>query len=128
MLRGDWVVSGDLFRRDGEGYFYYAGRGDDLMKVGGIFVAPTEVEGVLVAHPAVLEAAVVGEEDAEGLVKPLAFVVVRAPHPASDETAAAIIAHAKAHLAHYKAPRRVEFVAELPRSDRGKILRRALRK
>ncbi|MSP62221.1 MAG: benzoate-CoA ligase family protein [Myxococcales bacterium] len=127
VLRGDWVVSGDLFRRDGDGFFHYAGRADDLLKVGGIFVAPTEVEGCLMRHPGVLEAAVVGEEDAEGLCKPLAFVVPRPPATAGDELAAALIEHVRRELAHYKAPRRVEFVAELPRSDRGKILRRALR-
>jgi benzoate-CoA ligase family protein len=128
VLRGDWVVSGDLFRRDAEGYFYYAGRADDLLKVGGIFVSPTEVEGCLMRHPEVLEAAVVGYEDDEGLVKPLAYVVPRPPAVASEALAASVIEHVKRALAHYKAPRKVEFVRELPRSDRGKILRRELRK
>src|SRR5258706_2948253 len=73
ILRGDWVVSGDLFHRDEQGYFYYAGRADDLLKVGGIFVAPTEVEACLMRHPGVLEAAAVGDEDEEGRVKPRAF-------------------------------------------------------
>jgi benzoate-CoA ligase len=128
VLRGDWVVSGDLFRRDSDGFFYYGGRADDLLKVGGIFVSPTEVEACLVRHPAVLEAAVVGYEDDERLVKVLAYVVVRPPAEPGDDLAESIVEHAKAHLAHYKAPRRVEFVAELPRSDRGKILRRELRR
>jgi benzoate-CoA ligase family protein len=126
VLRGDWVVSGDLFRRDGDGFFYYAGRADDMLKVGGIFVSPMEVESCLLRHPHVLEAAVVGYEDDDGLVKPLAFVVVRAASP-SEELALAIIDHVKRELAHYKAPRKVQFVDALPRSDRGKILRRELR-
>jgi benzoate-CoA ligase family protein len=126
VLRGDWVVSGDLFRRDGDGFFYYGGRADDMLKVGGIFVAPTEVEACLARHPHVLEAAVVGFEDQDGLVKPLAYVVPRDAAP-SEALAASIIDHAKRELAHYKAPRRVEFVSALPRSDRGKILRRELR-
>ncbi len=126
VLRGDWVVSGDLFRRDGEGYYYYAGRADDMLKVGGIWVSPLEVESCLLRHPNVLEAAVVGYEDDDGLVKSLAFVVLR-DATASDELARGIIEHAKSQLVHYKAPRKVEFVAALPRSDRGKILRRELR-
>lgn len=127
-LRGDWVVSGDLFHCDAEGFFYYDGRADDLLKVGGIFVSPLEVENVLTGHPAVVECAVVGEENQHGLVRALAYVVVRESHPASDGLAAALIAHCKQHLAHYKAPSHVEFVRELPRSDRGKILRRVLRR
>jgi benzoate-CoA ligase len=127
VLRGDWVVSGDLFRRDPDGYFYYAGRADDLLKVGGIFVAPTEVEACLMRHPLVLEAAVVGYEDEDRLVKPLAYVVLRGATP-SEELAHAIIEHARRELAHYKAPRRIEFVSALPRSDRGKLLRRDLRR
>jgi benzoate-CoA ligase family protein len=126
VLRGDWVASGDLFRRDGDGFFYYAGRADDMLKVGGIFVSPLEVESCLLRHPHVLEAAVVGYEDDDGLVKPLAFIVVRNAAP-SDELARGIIEHAKRELAHYKAPRKVQFVDALPRSDRGKILRRELR-
>src|SRR5262249_561663 len=75
--RGGWVVSGDLFRQDADGFFYYAGRADDMLKVGGIFVSPMEVESCLLRHPHVLEAAVVGYEDDDGLVKPLAYVVLR---------------------------------------------------
>jgi benzoate-CoA ligase family protein len=126
VLRGDWVVSGDLFRQDADGYFYYAGRADDMLKVGGIFVSPLEVESCLLRHPHVLETAVIGYEDDDGLVKPLAYVVAKGAAP-SEELAAAIIEHAKRELAHYKAPRKVQFVEALPRSDRGKILRRELR-
>jgi benzoate-CoA ligase family protein len=123
VLRGDWVVSGDLFSRDADGFFTYAGRADDMLKVGGIWVSPMEVESCLLRHPSVLEAAVVGYEDDDGLVKPLAYVVQRS---ACD--AAALIEHCKRELARYKAPQRIEFVDALPRSDRGKILRRELRK
>ena len=127
-LRGDWVVSGDLFHRDAEGFFYYDGRADDLLKVGGIFVSPLEVENVLTGHPAVVECAVVGEENQNGLVRALAYVVVRSGHSADDSLAEALITFCREQLAHYKAPSRVEFVPELPRSDRGKILRRVLRR
>jgi benzoate-CoA ligase family protein len=126
VLRGDWVVSGDLFRQDADGFFYYAGRADDMLKVGGIFVSPMEVESCLLRHPHVLEAAVIGYEDDDGLVKALAYVVAKGTAP-SDELARALIEHAKSELAHYKAPRKILFVDALPRSDRGKILRRELR-
>ena len=106
VLRGDWVVSGDLFRRDADGFFSYAGRADDMLKVGGIFVSPMEVESCLLRHPNVLETAVVGYEDDDGLIKAMAYVVVKGVAP-SDELARAIIEHCKSELAHYKAPRRV---------------------
>lgn len=129
VLRGDWVVSGDLFHRDAEGYFYYDGRADDLLKVGGIFVSPLEVEGVLLRHAAVLETAVVGEENEAGLVRAVAYVVLRGGPGtgAAPRLAEELIGHVKDRLAHYKAPSRIEFVAALPRSDRGKVLRRVLR-
>jgi len=127
VFSGDWVVSGDLFRRDSDGYFYYAGRADDMLKVGGIFVAPTEVESCLSRHEDVLEVAVVGYTDEDELVKALAFVVTRGV-PASPSLERSILDHARAGLAHYKVPKRIEFVDALPRSDRGKILRRELRK
>lgn len=126
-LRGDWVVSGDLFHRDADGYFYYDGRADDLLKVGGIFVSPLEVESVILEHESVLEVAVVGEENQAGLVKALAFVVIKQGHSESEVLARVLIEHARARLAHYKAPHRIEFVRALPRSDRGKVLRRVLR-
>lgn len=128
VLRGDWVVSGDKFRRDAEGYLFYAGRADDLLKIGGIFVAPVEVEAVLMGHPAVLECVVVGYEDEEKLVKPKAVVVVKpgAAQAAGPELARELVELARARLAHYKVPRLVEFAAALPRNDRGKIVRRAV--
>jgi benzoate-CoA ligase len=124
VLRGDWVVSGDKFTRDADGYFRYAGRGDDLLKVGGIFVAPVEVEAVLMQHPAVLECVVVGYEDEARLTKAKAVVVLKPGHEPGDAVAAELVELARGKLVHYKVPRRIEFAASLPRSDRGKILRR----
>src|SRR5262249_39308477 len=83
-LHGDWIETGDKYSRDAEGYFWYQGRSDDMMKVKGAWVSPVEVEGALIQHPAVLQAAVVGRKDAEGLVKPKAFVVLKAGAPSSD--------------------------------------------
>lgn len=125
----DWVVSGDLFRSDEDGYLYYAGRADDLLKVGGIFVSPVEVESTLMRHPRVLEVAVMGYEDEERLIKTMAYVVAK-DLEAGEEAALteSILAHCKHELVAYKAPRKVEYVAALPRSDRGKILRRELGK
>ncbi len=76
-FRGDWVHTGDLFRRDKDGYYWFMGRGGDLLKVGGIFVAPLEIENCLLAHPAVKECAVIGAADPQGLVKPMAFIVTK---------------------------------------------------
>jgi benzoate-CoA ligase family protein len=128
VLRGDWVVSGDKFRRDDEGFFYYGGRADDLLKVGGIFVAPSEVENVLMQHAAVLECVVVGYEDADKLTKPKAVVVLKPESGLGagdhDRVTAELVELARAKLAHYKVPRKIEYAQSLPRSDRGKILRR----
>jgi acyl-coenzyme A synthetase/AMP-(fatty) acid ligase len=120
---GDVVMSGDLFMRDADGFFHYRGRADDLLKVGGIWVAPQEIELCLAAHPEVADCAVVGYED-EGLEKPRAFVVLRAGGAAD---AAALQAHVKERLSPHKYPRDVRFVAELPRTGSGKVDRRALR-
>jgi benzoate-CoA ligase len=98
-----------------------------MLKVGGIWVSPMEVESCLLRHPHVLEVAVVGYEDDDGLVKPLAYVVPKGTPP-SETLAQELVAHCKQELARYKAPHRIEFVNALPRSDRGKILRRELRK
>jgi benzoate-CoA ligase len=124
---GDWTRSGDKFRRDEAGYYVYCGRNDDMLKVGGIWVSPTEVEAAIITHPAVLEAAVVAREDDERLVKPKAFVVLRPGHAASAALATGIQEHVKQHLAHYKYPRWVEFVADLPKTATGKIQRYKLR-
>ena len=120
---GDVVMSGDLFARDGDGFFGYRGRADDLLKVSGIWVAPQEIEQCLAAHADVAECAVVGYEE-HGLQKPRAFVVLR---DGATVDANALQAHVKATLSPHKYPRDVRFVDELPRTGSGKVDRRALR-
>lgn len=127
-LRGGWIVSGDKFRQDADGYWYYEGRGDDLLKSGGIYVSPMEVENRLLQHPAVRECCVIGRKDDHGLEKPLAIVSLTPGVLGSAELQADIIAFAKAGLARYKAPHWVMFIgAELPRNDRDKIDRKKLK-
>ena len=124
---GEWTRTGDKYRQDADGYYVHCGRSDDMLKVGGIYVSPTEVENVLVSHPAVLEAAVVGRADDAGLIKPQAFVVLNAEYSASPGLAGELKEFIKAHLAPYKYPRWVEFVSELPKTATGKIQRFKLR-
>lgn len=127
-LRGGWIVSGDKFRQDADGYWYYEGRGDDLLKSGGIYVSPLEVENCLLQHEAVLECCVVGKKDSAGLEKPLALIVLKDEYGASPDLEAVIIAFAKEKLVRYKAPHWVIFVATpLPRNDRDKIDRKKLK-
>lgn len=114
------VRSGDLVTRDADGYFYYQGRADDLLKVGGVWVAPAEIENCLMAHPAVVECAVVGYQE-DGLTKPRAFVV------SSDITAVELQDFVKERLSPHKYPRDVRFVTELPKTASGKLDRKALR-
>ncbi|MCY7319591.1 MAG: benzoate-CoA ligase family protein [Ramlibacter sp.] len=121
---GDWTRSGDKYTRDADGFYTYGGRSDDMLKVGGIYVSPFEVEGSLMTHPAVLEAAVIGFADSDELVKPKAFVVLKPGHEAS---AADLQLHVKNQLAPYKYPRWIEFVPELPKTATGKIQRFKLR-
>jgi len=123
---GDWCTTGDQFQVDDDGYYWYHGRTDDMLKVSGVFVAPAEIENCLLQHEAVLECAVVGHES-EGLVKPKAFVVLREGFVAADQLAEAIKQFVKDHIAIYKYPRWVEFVDTLPKNDRGKIDRKKLK-
>jgi benzoate-CoA ligase family protein len=123
---GDWCTTGDQFHVDDDGYYWYHGRTDDMLKVSGVFVAPAEIENCLLQHEAVLECAVVGHES-EGLVKPKAFVVVREGFTAADQLAEEIKQFVKEHIAIYKYPRWVEFVDSLPKNDRGKIDRKKLK-
>jgi benzoate-CoA ligase family protein len=123
-FRGEWYVSGDLICRDSDGYFTYCGRADDLLKVGGKWLAPQEVEGCLLQHPLVKEVAVVGIEDANGLTKPHAFVVATETHPGLAEE---LQAFARDRLEPYKAPRAVKFLDVLPRTHLGKVDRGKLR-
>jgi benzoate-CoA ligase len=124
---GDWCVTGDQFHMDEEGYYWYHGRTDEMLKVSGVFVAPAEIENCLLQHEAVLEAAVVGHEAGSGLIKPKAFVVLRTPTRASDELAQDIKEFVKSKIALYKYPRWIEFVSSLPKNDRGKIDRKKLK-
>ena len=124
---GPWTRSGDKYTRTDDGYYVYKGRNDDMLKVSGIYVSPIEVESCLIDHEAVLEAAVVGLEDEDGLVKPKAFVVLKPNHRPGPEMAEVIKAHVKANLAPYKYPRWTEFVEELPKTATGKIQRFKLR-
>jgi benzoate-CoA ligase family protein len=126
-MLGAWLRTGDMFYRDADGYFYFCGRGDDMLKVGGVWVAPAEVEACLMEHPAVLEAAVVGRLDGDGLAKPHAVCVLKDRVVASDELAAELRALVRGRLAGYKAPRSIEFVSELPKTTTGKIQRFRLR-
>jgi 4-hydroxybenzoate-CoA ligase len=123
-FRGDWTHTGDTYSRDADGYYRYGGRSDDMMKVGGIWVSPFEVEAALAGHPAVLEAAVVGYADADGLIKPRAFVVL---HSGADADIAALQAHVKATVGPWKYPRWIELVESLPKTATGKIQRFKLR-
>jgi benzoate-CoA ligase len=125
VLRGDWVVTGDHVRQDAEGRFWYEGRTDDMLKVGGIFVSPYEVENCLLQHPAVAECAVIGYKDRDGLVKPKAYVVCR-DRTGGESLARELQEFVKGRLAPFKYPRYVEFAASLPKNDRGKIDRRRL--
>jgi len=126
-LDGEWLLTGDKYTQDEDGYFWYCGRSDDMLKVGGRWVSPVEVEATLIAHPAVLESAVVGHEAEDGLVKAKAFVVLKEPARASAALAAELQSFVKAKIAPYKAPRWVEFVDGLPKTATGKIQRFRLR-
>jgi len=123
-FQGVWTKSGDKYTRDVDGYYTYAGRNDDMLKVSGIYVSPFEVEATLVQHPAILEAAVIGKEDSDGLTKTKAFIVLKAGQNLSEEEVKAFV---KERLAPYKYPRFIEFVAELPKTATGKIQRFRLR-
>jgi benzoate-CoA ligase family protein len=126
-FHGPWTRTGDRYSRDADGYYTYAGRDDDMLKVGGIWVSPFEVESALGEHDAVLEAAVVGHPDDDELVKPRAFVVLKAPDAAGDALAVELKAFVKGRLAPYKYPRWIVFVRELPKTATGKIQRYKLR-
>jgi acyl-coenzyme A synthetase/AMP-(fatty) acid ligase len=126
-MLGEWLRTGDMFYQDSDGYFYFCGRSDDMLKVGGMWVSPVEVESAIVAHPAVVEAGVIGRPDDDGLTKPHAFVVLKSDIPPSDALAAEIRESVRKRLAGYKAPRWVEFVPDLPKTATGKVQRFRLR-
>jgi benzoate-CoA ligase family protein len=124
---GDWCTTGDQFHVDEQGYYWYHGRTDDMLKVSGIFVAPAEIENCLLQHEAVLECAVVGHDSGDGLIKPKAFVVLRDSRSRSSELADELKEFVKSHLAVYKYPRWIEFIDSMPKNDRGKIDRKRLK-
>ncbi len=126
-MQGEWVNTGDKYYMDEDGYYWCAGRADDMLKVGGIWVSPVEVENCLMQHPAVFEAAVTGKADDKGLVKPKAFVVLREGYEPKEELQQELKQWVLDRLAKFKYPRWVEFVSELPKSSTGKIQRFKLR-
>jgi len=126
-FQGPWTKSGDKYVRHADGYYAYAGRADDMLKVSGLYVSPFEVEAALVQHPAVLEAAIIGKIDADGLTKTKAYVVLKQGHVGDAALEDALKAFVKDKLAPYKYPRYIEFIAELPKTATGKIQRFRLR-
>lgn len=126
-IMGYWLNTGDKYYRDKDGYFYCAGRSDDMLKVGGIWVSPNEVEACLIQHPAVLECAVIGAPDEESLIKPMAFVVLNRAYLATEGMENELKEYVKSELALYKYPRWIRFLDELPKTATGKIKRFELR-
>jgi benzoate-CoA ligase len=126
-IEGGWLRTGDKYSQDADGYFWYAGRTDDMLKVGGLWVSPVEVENALIEHPAVQECGVVGREDRDALVKPVAYVVLRAGAEGTPDLVAELQRFVREKLAEYKRPRWVEFLPELPKTSTGKVQRFKLR-
>jgi 4-hydroxybenzoate-CoA ligase len=128
-FRGEWTHTGDTYTRDADGYYRYCGRSDDMLKVGGIWVSPFEVEEALIGHPGILEAAVVGHPDADGLIKPRAFVVLQEGAPRDNPVALteALQNHVKERIGVWKYPRWIEFRDSLPKTATGKTQRYKLR-
>jgi benzoate-CoA ligase family protein len=126
-IEGHWIRTGDKYSQDADGYFWYAGRTDDMLKVGGIWVSPVEIENTLIEHPAVLEAGVIGREDQDELVKPHASVVLNSGYKGSDALTAELQDFVRQRIAEYKRPRWIEFVTELPKTATGKTQRFKLR-
>jgi benzoate-CoA ligase family protein len=126
-IEGDWIRTGDHYCQDRDGFYWFAGRSDDMLKVGGIWVSPAELEHTLLEHPAVHACGVTGRPDDEGLIKPLAYVVLRDGVPPTAELAAELQQFPRARLAEYKRPRWVEFVDALPTTATGKLQRFKLR-
>jgi benzoate-CoA ligase len=125
-MQGEWLRTGDMFSYDADGFFYFAGRADDMLKVGGMWVSPSEIEAQLVEHPAVLEAGVVGVADGQGLTRPHAFVVLKEGYAASDALAATLTDFVRKRRGH-GTPAAVRFVGELPKTATGKVQRFRLR-
>ena len=123
----EWLFTGDQYLMDEDGYYWHQGRGDDMLKVGGLWVSPTEIEAVLSEHAAVTECAVVGHYDNAGLLKPKAFVCLREDEVETKELLGELLKLCAAKLDNYKRPRWVTFVDDLPRTATGKLQRFKLR-
>jgi benzoate-CoA ligase family protein len=126
-MLGEWVRTGDMFWQDADGYFYFAGRADDMLKVSGMWVSPAEIEGLLVEHPGVVEAGVVGLVGRDGLTHPHAAVVLKTGYAPGPALEAELFAWVKERTAGYKVPRTIEFVDDLPKTATGKVQRFRLR-
>lgn len=126
-IRDGWVRTGDVYRRDADGFFWFEGRGDDLFKCSGMWVSPAEVEEAVARHPAVLEAAVIAEADDTGGTIPAAYVMLRPGSPAQESLKAEILAKAAESLPRFKQPKRIHFIEQLPRTPTGKVQRFKLR-
>ena len=126
FIGSDWVNTNDLFKEDKEGYFWYEGRADDLIKVSGVYVAPLEVQKCLEAHQAVRECVVLGVKDADNLVKTKAFVALHEGFEPSEELADDLKEHCRTNMAPFKTPRFIEFLSELPKTGQGKVDKRQL--
>ncbi len=127
VFQGNWFNTGDLFYQDAEGYYWYQSRADDMLKISGQWVSPLEIEDVLLKHPSVCECGVVGSPDESGLLKIKAFVALNPGFRASSELEKELIALVHDQIAHFKAPRKIEFIDELPRTATGKLQRHKLR-
>jgi 4-hydroxybenzoate-CoA ligase len=124
---GEWTYTGDKFYRDADGYYHYCGRTDDMFKVSGMWVSPFEVEAALASHEAVLEAAVIGKKDADGLIKPKAFIVLRDGYAVDEQLIETLRVHVKQCAGPWKYPRWIDIRPDLPRTATGKIQRFKLR-
>lgn len=124
---GDWLRSGDKYTCDADGYYTYAGRSDDMIKVSGQYVSPIEIENILIQHEAVMEAAVIGVEDDYGLTKTQAYIVLRPGQPSNSDMALVLQNYVKSQLAPFKYPRHICFITDLPKTATGKIQRFRLR-
>lgn len=127
MIRGHWIRTGDKYWQDEDGYYWYAGRADDMLKVSAVWVSPVEIENTMREHPAVLDAAVIGRTNADGLTKPMVFVTMRAGYEPSLQLADELKAFAAQRLSSYKLPEWIEFVDSLPKTATGKLQRFKLR-
>jgi benzoate-CoA ligase len=124
---GEWINTHDKYRKDADGFFWYEGRADDMIKVSGLYVSPAEVESTLMSHPTVLESGVVGFKDKDGLIKPRAYVVLKNKENASDELIDELKKYVKSSISPHKYPRTIIFVDDLPKTATGKIQRYKLR-